>query len=139
MHRAQQLKRDALEGGNAYFSDYLFEKELLYAESLLDARQWELYQKIYEPFSVMVIKPSLVLYMQDSSDHCLTRIQRRNRSYEQGIQTSFLDGLSQEYDRLVEHWRVSPVLRLDIAEFDCLRPDHLKELIAQIRHYVRMS
>ena len=139
VHRAQQLERDSLAGGNAYFSDYLFEKELVYAERLLDVRQWELYQKIYEPFAAMVIAPSLVLYMQDSSDHCLTRIQRRNRSYEQGIQTSFLDGLSEEYDRLIEHWRMSPVLRLDIAEFDCLRPDHIEELAAQIRHYVRIS
>jgi len=138
VHRAQQLKRAALTDGNAYFSDYLFEKELVYAESLLDARQWELYQRIYEPFAAMIVAPSLVLYMQDSSDRCLTRIQRRNRSYEQGIQTSFLDGLSQAYDRLIEHWRRSPVLHLDIAKFDCLRPDHMQELTAQIRHYVRI-
>ena len=80
--------------------------------------------------------PSLVLYMQDSSDRCLTRIQRRNRAYEQGIQTAFLDGLSAAYDRLITDWCKSPVLRLDISAFDCLRTEHMDELIAQIRHYL---
>ena len=138
VHRAQQLKRRSLTGGNAYFSDYLFEKELVYAERLLDTRQWALYQKVYEPFADMVIDPALVLYMRDSSDHCLDRIQKRNRSYEQGIQTSFLDGLSEEYDRLIAGWHKSPVLRLDISKFDCLRTDHIEELTAQIGHYARI-
>jgi len=139
VHRAQQLKRSSLTGGKAYFSDYLFEKELVYAERLLDARQWALYQKVHEPFADMVTGPTLVLYMQDSSDHCLDRIQKRNRSYEQGIQTPFLDGLSEEYDRLIAGWQKSPVLRLDISEFDCLRSGHINKLTAQIRHYVRIS
>lgn len=135
VNRAQQLNPSVLTGGQAYFSDYLFEKELVYAERLLDARQWQLYQEIYRPFAKMVIEPILVLYLQDASDRCLTRIQRRNRAYEQGIQTSFLDGLSEAYDRRLADWRKSPVLRLDVAGFDCLCEDHIKELAGQIRHY----
>lgn len=138
VHRAQQLQRCSLTGGRAYFSDYLFEKELLYAEQLLDERQWTLYQQIYEPFAARVTEPSLVIYMQDSSDHCLTRIHQRNRAYEQGIQTSFLDGLSDAYDTLIANWQKSPILRLDISAFDCLRADHMEALIAQVRAYVRI-
>lgn len=136
VHRAAQLEDGALRPGQLYFSDYLFDKEWVYANRLLDQRQMALYKHIYDRLSKSITAPSLLLYLHDASNRCLERIRRRNRPYERGIETAFLDGLGEDYERLVAGWSSSPVIRLDAAEFDCLNEVHLDRLVEQIQHYV---
>ncbi len=139
VNRAEQVGRDTLTPGQAYVSDYLFEKEWIYASTLLDERQLTLYKKIYTPFAGHVVTPRLVLYLHDSSTRCLERIHRRNRVYEQAIETSFLDRLDQAYESLIQTWDRSPVIRLDVAQFDSLNPDHLARLAGEIPHYIEVQ
>ena len=138
VNRAQQVGRDTLVPGQVYVSDYLFDKEWIYASALLDERQLSLYQKIYTPFAENVATPRLVLYLHDSSTRCLERIHRRNRVYEQGIEETFLDNLDQAYESLMKTWDRSPVIRLDVARFDSLDPVHLARLAGQIEHYIEV-
>ena len=136
VHRVAQLEEGVLRPGQLYFSDYLFDKEWVYANNLLDSRQMTLYKHLYGRLSKSITAPSLLLFLHDDSNRCLERIRRRNRPYERGIETEFLDGLGRDYDRLVEGWSSSPVIRLDAAEFDCLNETHLECLVEQIQHYV---
>ncbi len=139
VNRAEQVGGDMLTPGQVYVSDYLFEKEWIYASALLDERQLTLYKKIYTPFAGHVVTPRLVLYLHDSSTRCLERIHRRNRVYEQAIETSFLDRLDQAYESLIQTWDRSPVIRLDVAQFDSLNPDHLVRLADEIPHYIEVQ
>jgi len=136
VHRTEQLSKQRLSPGRVVVSDYLFEKMTIYSRCLLEERQLFLYQKIYAPFAQAVADPVLVLYLHDSSNHCLDRIHHRNRVYEQGIRTDFLDRLDTEYESLVGRWTRSPIIRLDVDRFDCLNPVHMEELTRQVRHYV---
>jgi deoxyguanosine kinase len=139
VNRAEQVGRDTLVPGQVYVSDYLFDKEWIYASTLLDERQLTLYKQIYTPFAANVVTPRLVLYLHDSSKRCLERIHRRNRVYEQAIEPSFLDRLDQAYDALIQTWARCPVIRLDVARFDCLNPDHLVRLADEIPHYIEVQ
>ena len=136
VHRVGQLEVAALRSGQLYVSDYLYDKEWVYANRLLDPRQMALYKHIYGRLSQSITVPSLLLYLRDSSNRCLERIRQRNRPYEGGIETAFLDGLGHDYDRLVAGWSSSPVICLDGAEFNCLNETHLERLVEQIQHYV---
>ena len=139
VNRAEQVGRGTLMPGQVYVSDYLFEKEWIYASALLDDRQLTLYKKIYTPFADHVATPRLVLYLHDSSTRCLERIHGRNRVYEQDIEESFLDRLDQAYDSLIQSWDRSPVIRLDATQFDSLNPDHLARLAGEIQHYIEVQ
>ena len=139
VNRAEQVGCDALIPGHTYVSDYLFDKVCIYAELLLDDRQLVLFKKIHARFGAGVVSPRLVVHLHDSSKRCLERIHRRNRSYEQDIQESFLDRLDHAYDTLLENWDRSPVMRLDVAEFDSLNSDHLARLVEDIRHYIEVT
>jgi len=91
--RAEQLDPNSLEHERICISDYVFDKELIYARRLLDAHQLALYEKIYPPFAAKVAEPVLVVYMRDPVENCLERIHSRNRPYEQRIELQFLKGL----------------------------------------------
>lgn len=69
--RAIQLDPDLTAQGRICISDYVFDKELIYARRLLDAQQLTLYEDIYPPFAAKVASPVLVIYMRDSTQACL--------------------------------------------------------------------
>ncbi|UCC97292.1 MAG: 2-amino-4-hydroxy-6-hydroxymethyldihydropteridine diphosphokinase [Phycisphaerales bacterium] len=121
--RAEQLSPDALAEGQVCISDYVFHKEMIYARRLLDAEQLALYERIYSPFATKVAAPVLVVYMRDPAANCLERIHNRNRPYEQQIEVTFLQGLDEDYERLFEHWRACPVIRVSTSQASDV--DHL--------------
>ena len=132
-HRTEQLNHNHLPVGQITISDYVFNKELIYARRLLDAEQLALYERIYPPFASAITSPVLVIYLQDSVENCLVRIRQRNRPYEQQIGPEFLQDLSSDYEQLFNGWKTSPVIRISMSEF-CDRPE--QRLANQLRSYV---
>jgi deoxyadenosine/deoxycytidine kinase len=114
--RARQLDPNKLQTEKICISDYIFDKELIYAKRLLDAKQFALYEEIYPPFAAQAAAPALVIYMQDPAQNCLERIHRRNRPYEQQIELQFLQKLDSDYERLFEQWKSCPVIRISTSQ-----------------------
>ncbi len=136
VHRATQLDPKALSRDRIYLTDYVFEKELIYARRLLDPDQLELYERLYHPFADSAASPVLVIYLQDSPANCLERIHQRNRPYEQKITLEFLEALEADYEQLFNHWEKSPVFRLPAS---AVRPDNeatLEHVALQVNAYV---
>ncbi len=136
VHRTEQLNTAALTVNRPVFSDYVFEKELIYARRLLDAEQLSLYESIYPAFAAKVSQPVLVIYLSDAVEKCLQQIHVRNRSYEQGISVQFLQQLDDDYRRLFETWKTCPVIRLSMSEFNVQRDEDIEHLAVQIKNYV---
>jgi deoxyguanosine kinase len=134
--RVEQLNCNTLGNGQITISDYVFDKELIYAQLLLDTEQLDLYKRIYPPLSAEVTQPVLVIYLTDSMENCLERIHRRNRPYEQKIQPQFLDSLSRSHEELFASWKKSPVIRLSMSEFDFMLEGNIKHLANQIKSYI---
>ena len=132
--RVEQLNPAVLNKGRPVITDYVFQKELIYAKLLLSDEQRKLYLKIYEQLSPAVVAPAVLLYLADSPEVCLERIHRRNRPYEQQIQVSFLQGIDAGYKKLVADWRHSPVITL--KDFDCLSEKSVDRLAGQIGYYL---
>jgi 2-amino-4-hydroxy-6-hydroxymethyldihydropteridine diphosphokinase len=135
-NRTKQLNRDTLPAGRITISDYIFEKERVYAKLLLSPQQLDLYKRIYPSFAAKVAPPVLVIYMTDSPRKCLERIHKRNRPYEQKIKLQFLDALDAAHQRLFADWKTCPVIRLSGSNFDCTKPADINHLANQIKCYV---
>ena len=134
--RAAQLNHETLAPSKIVVTDYVFNKERIYARRLLDARQLGLYEELYPRLSGEIAAPVLVIYLQDSVRRCLQRIHKRNRPYEQQIEPPFLEALHRDYEQLFATWKTSPVIRLSMSQFDCTQDGDVEHLTNQIRCYV---
>jgi 2-amino-4-hydroxy-6-hydroxymethyldihydropteridine diphosphokinase len=132
--RLEQLNGEHLKAGRAAVSDYLFDKELIYAKRLLNNEQLTLYHSIYSRVAPCVTRPAMVIYLREPPEKCLKRIHKRNRPYEQKIELSFLETLDADYERLFAEWKYCPVIRL--SEFDCLSRKNVQCLANQVKCYI---
>jgi len=129
--RTKHLNSDNLQNGKIVITDYIFDKEQIYANCLLNATQLEFYEMIYEQLATNLAAPVLVIYLKASVQICLERIQRRNRPYEQTINLDFLQTLEDDYEKLFHSWKSCPVIQLSTTEdFD------IEHLAKQIKSYV---
>ncbi|MFC1780905.1 2-amino-4-hydroxy-6-hydroxymethyldihydropteridine diphosphokinase [Planctomycetota bacterium] len=134
--RLDQLSHDALRQCKVYISDYVFNKELIYANALLNERQLSLYEDIYHPYAGEITSAVLVIYLSDSTQKCLERIQKRNRPYEQDITLSFLQKLDCGYEELFADWKNSPVIRISTSQLDYSNQANIERLLDQIKCYI---
>jgi deoxyadenosine/deoxycytidine kinase len=132
--RVEQLNPVILDKDRPVVTDYIFQKEQIYANLLLSAEQLVLYQKIYSQLSPGVAAPVVVIYLPDSPQRCLERIRRRNRPYEQRIETGFLEAIDAGYKKLIADWKLSPVITL--TDFDCLNQNAVDLLACRIEYYI---
>jgi len=140
VNRAEQLERSALSPSQIVLTDYVFDKELIYARRLLNGHQLDLYERIYWPFAERAVSPVAVIYMHDSPEHCLERIHRRNRPYEQKITVDFLRALDQDYEKAFAQWKRCPVLRVPATSLGSAGDDAaaVKHIATQIKSYAAM-
>jgi deoxyguanosine kinase len=135
LNRVEQLNPTNFMPARMLFTDYVFEKDPIYARQLLDADQLSIYERLYPLCPANVTRPVLVIYLHDTAENCLEQIHHRNRPYEQKIDTQFLSRLDTAYEQLFEKWTACPVIRISKSEFDCTRPDDVDYLIKQINAY----
>jgi deoxyguanosine kinase len=134
--RITQLNHNTLKPGRIAISDYVFDKELIYARRLLSPEQLTLYEQIYSPVAPNVSCPVLAIYLTDAVENCLQRIHRRNRPYEQKIQPQFLKALNADYEQLFAHWKTCPVIRIPASSLDYAAQTNIEHLANQIKSYV---
>lgn len=99
-------------------SDFLLEKDRLFAELTLDQEELKLYGQIYAKLSLAAPKPDLVIYLQAPADVLLHRVYKRGIDYEQWIERRYLERLAEAYARFFHEYDDSPLLIVNAAEID---------------------
>jgi len=136
LSRVEQLNTDTLEPGRVVVTDYVFDKEMIYAARTLDTAQLRRYKKRHAETAPSVAQPVLVLYLTELPARCLERIRRRNRPYEQKIELETIENFADDYERLFADWRTSPLIRLDGDEFNCLDSGDVERLADEVKSYI---
>ena len=110
--RARQLEEVRQEDlfGAVRVADYLLDKDRLFARVTLDDAEYALYERVYERVVVDAPKPDLVVYLQAPVDVLVDRIAKRGIRYEQHIERSYLEKLTQAYARFFHSYDASPLL-----------------------------
>ena len=109
---------DATATARPLVSDYLFDKDRLFAELTLDEAQLHRYTKVFEALRSQLRQPVAVVALRAPVDVLLARIAKRARPYERPIEAAYLAALSDAYDRFFADYRGAPVLTLDTAGRD---------------------
>jgi len=136
VNRAQQLSPENLPRDRVFATDYVFEKEMIYARRCLNSDQLRLYEAIYPPFAKRAATPSVVIYLEDSPANCLERIHSRNRPYEQRMKLEFLEALDADYKRLFAGWKACPVIRIPATRLTGYSEEIVNHVVRQVRAYL---
>jgi deoxyguanosine kinase len=134
--RVAQLDSESLERGKIIVTDYVFDKEFIFAKLSLSQQQAEEYNRRHNELRDKVAEPVVVIYLQDAPKACLERINQRNRPYEKGIDLESLISLSADYEAMFAQWKICPVIRIDTGQFDCRNIGHVEELAKEIESYI---
>ncbi|MDQ1242668.1 MAG: Deoxynucleoside kinase [Pseudomonadota bacterium] len=123
-------------------SDYLLDKDRLFARLTLDDEEFALYEQVYARLAIDAPVPDLIVYLQAPVDVLLERIARRGIQYEQAIERRYLERLVESYSRFFLEFDAAPVLIVNAAEIDLVGSDgDYAGLLAEVtrarkgRHY----
>jgi len=108
---------------NVRVSDYLFQKDRLFAELNLDKEELSLYEKVVDNLDVEPPTPDLVIYLQASVDSLLNRIARRGIVYERMIERRYLERLTDAYARFFHTYDEGPLLIVNASQIDPIHND----------------
>jgi deoxyguanosine kinase len=96
-------------------SDYLFDKDRVFAELNLDGVALRRYLKVFHALRSQLRQPTGVIYLHADTDLLLARIAARARPYEQQIERTYIRALADAYERLFTTYDDAPVLALDMT------------------------
>ncbi len=119
LQRAAQLQRLAQPAMFApcAVSDYLFDKDALFARLNLSDEEYLLYMLLHGRLAPSVPAPQLVLWLRAPMPTLLARIRRRGIRMEQRIAADYLERLDDAYTRHFADYRVAPVLAIETERF----------------------
>lgn len=99
-------------------SDFLIDKDRLFARINLDEDEYQLYDKVYQQLTIDAPKPDLVIYLQASVDVLLSRIENRGINMEQRISREYLENINEAYSEFFLYYDNAPLLIVNADELD---------------------
>ena len=114
-------------------SDYLFEKDRIFAYLNLNNEELKLYESLYPLLARSLRKPDLVVFLQSSTDRLMHNIKNRNRKIERALNRSYIEELSEAYNHFFFRYNSTPLLIVNSTEIDFVNSDgDFEELFKQI-------
>lgn len=131
--RVKQMQAAAQPGmfANAVISDFLFEKDAIFARLNLSDDEFRLYAQMYDQVAPQVRQPDLVIWLQAAPPTLLSRIHRRAIPMEQGIASDYLQRLCDAYVEYFHGYDGAPVLALGTEHFNPVDDDADFEVLLQ--------
>ena len=108
----------------------------LWREGVLDDRDWDAYQRMYEAIAATLRPPDLLVYLRASVPTLETRIALRGRDYESDIDPGYLERLNALYESFVARYELSRVVVVPADELDFVRsPGDLDATFAMLERH----
>jgi deoxyadenosine/deoxycytidine kinase len=129
----QQLRlsqRDLFE--ERVISDYLFEKDKIYAYQTLSDDELVVYDRIFGILAERLPRPDLVVYLQISLPTLLKRIAKDGNPVEKSISEKYLGDLVEAFDYFFFNYQAAPLLVVKADELDLTREEEIADIVAKV-------
>ena len=90
----------------------------LFAQGLMQKRDWQVYQRLYEGIRRALRPPDVLIALRCSLKTAKKRIARRNRPMESAIPDAYLRRLHRLYARWFSAYDLSPIVVIDTDKLD---------------------
>ncbi|MBR1850769.1 MAG: deoxynucleoside kinase [Bacteroidales bacterium] len=124
--------QNVIQDRTLYEDAYIFAPNL-HAMGLLNTRDFENYQQLFELLSSFIQPPDLLIYLRGDVPTLIRHIQLRGREYESSIRLDYLTSLNNRYETWIDGYHGGKLLVVDITKLDfCNRPEDFGEIINNI-------
>ena len=133
----QEIKQlDVMQKG--VVTDYMFDKDRLFASFTLSGPDMELYSRVADILEQDIIKPDLVVYLQADTPLLMQYIKKRGRDLEKGVTSDYIDLVNQRYQEFFVNYEDTPLLIINTNNIDFVEnPRDLDELLEIIQKPVQ--
>lgn len=139
LQRAGQL-RDAQHSKlfeQRVVSDFLIDKDRLFADINLADDELMLYQQLYDALHLQAPAPDLVIYLKARADTLMERVRRRQQDNERRITETYLEQVSDAYARFFHQYERSPLFIVDAEELNPVDNDDDYALLVERLYAMR--
>ena len=140
LHRFKQLEtlEHAARPERLMISDYIFEKDKIFAYLNLNDAEIKLYNQYYELFADQVPTPDLVIYLQAKPEALRKRVEKKNVRFEERVSDAYLEAVVNAYEHFFFHYQSSDLLVVETSEIDFVdRNEDLQELLRRLSEPVK--
>jgi deoxyguanosine kinase len=117
MERHEQM-RQVKSSTDPVVSDYIFEKDKLFAYVNLSDAELALYNRYYQMFREQVPTPDLVIYLQATPEVLKQRLKRKGVAGERAISDAYIEQLAAAYEHFFFHYSASDLLVVNTSDID---------------------
>ena len=119
-------------------SDFLFEKDKIFAYLNLDNEELKLYDRYFEMLAPSVPQPDLVIYLQAKPEVLRKRVSKKADPAETQISPEYVEAVANAYEHFFFRYSGSNLLVVDTSEIDFVaRSQDLQELLRRLRQPVK--
>ena len=114
-------------------SDYIFEKDKIFAYLTLADEELKLYEALLSAIERSVPTPDLVVYLQCSTERLMSNIRQRARKMEEHISEEYIRDLNEAYNYFFFRYKATPLLIVKATDIDFVNnKDDFEDLLEQI-------
>lgn len=103
---------------NALVTDYIFDKDKIFAYLNLQDDELRLYETLVSSIEKNIPTPDLVIYLQSSVERLMSNIRARGRKYEENMSEEYLKDLNEAYNYFFFRYKNAPLLIVNSTEID---------------------
>lgn len=115
-------------------SDFMLDKDVLFAQLTLSDNELRLYQKIYQTLNPPTPTPDLVIFLLASPEALIERVAKRGWHSEMAISQEYLHNLCNKYTDFIHHYDAAPQL---VINTDHLNPVDSDEDLDLLIHRIK--
>ena len=118
----------------AIISDYMFDKDRLFAALNLSDMELDLYNRIANELQKNIVYPDLIIFLQSETDRLMYNIKIRGREFEKNMDWKYIDDLNQIYNEYFFRYDKGPLVIINTNDIDFVNnKDDLNEIIDFIK------
>jgi deoxyadenosine/deoxycytidine kinase len=139
MERQKRLREAlAVESPGPVISDFLLEKDRIFANLNLDDEELKLYERYYELLSAEIPEPDLVIYLQAKPEVLRTRIVKKASRDEKQIALEYIEEVAKAYEHFFYRYAASDLLVINTSDIDFVeRSEDLQQLLRRLQDPVK--
>ena len=119
-------------------TDFIFEKDKLFACLNLNDQELEVYNRYFNFFREQLPTPDLVIYLQATPEVLKKRLRKKNAPAESGVSDDYIEEVSKAYEHFFFHYTQSDLLIVNTSEIDFVdRNQDLQELLKKVSEPIR--
>ena len=114
-------------------TDYIFEKDKIFAYLTLADEELKLYETLLAAIEKNIPTPDLVVYLQCSVERLMSNIRSRGRKMEENLSEEYIRDLNEAYNYFFFRYKASPLLIVRATDIDFVnKKDDFEELLEQV-------